>query len=271
MFSIIPYIWRRYRSSKLLACTLFLSAVAIVSGLWISYFTRFSVELVLTEKQSFSSMGQEYPRDSLYIGKFAGYPSINLALTRLNPEFSGGESNLKGLVGDVSVFPPGQGKPQKVAVSSGLPSIYEGFQLRLTDFGYSPRYSLKANDGSIIDSAWVSMKLYPHGTEDAFRLIIPHTFFLRYSPHATGEKRKPFCLRIARNKDLVYNGTVDLNEDVSFDNGKISIDEVRMWTKLSIKRDWGEVLAFLGFMLGGGGMLYSRIKRVKPQGANIRS
>ena len=224
-------------------------ALALVAiGIWSSYLTRFHAEIDLTEGETFSSLGQEFPRDGLYRGRFAGFPHVVARLDALSPTFGGGGKRLEGLAGTVTLFPAGGGKARETRLGDGLPALFNGMRLRLDGFGYSPRYVLKGVDGREIDSAWVSMRLFPPGSEDGFRLISPHTVYLRYLPAAAGAKRS-FGMRIVRSKDILYNGTVAPGEFAPFDNGRIAIAEVRQWARLSVTRDWGEPVVYGGLVL----------------------
>jgi hypothetical protein len=48
----------------------------------------------------------------------------------------------------------------------------------------------------------------------------------------------------------VFNGSVNLTENVPIENSRISFEEVRMWTRLSIVHDWGMFFAFCGMIPG---------------------
>ncbi|MEF9427487.1 MAG: hypothetical protein L0956_10115, partial [Candidatus Mariimomonas ferrooxydans] len=134
-------------------------------------------------------------------------------------------------------------------LTDGLPRLIGGVWFQLKDFGYSPRYALKAKDGRVLGSSFMYMRLFPPGSEDYFRLLSPLTYYLRYYPEGRHDRTEPlFRLRVVRNKDIVYNGDISVSEEASFENSRLSVEEVRMWTRLSIKRDWGELLLFIGLI-----------------------
>ena len=123
--------------------------------------------------------------------------------------------------------------------------------LKLKGFGYSPRYELKSKTGDVLDTSFVYMRLFPPGSEGFFRLLSPLTYYLRYYPEGKDSIKEPLLrLRIVRNKDVVLNRDVKISEDVDFENSRISFEEVRMWTKLSVKRDWGEMVMISGLAFG---------------------
>jgi hypothetical protein len=227
------------------------AVMLLIAGLWLSYFTRFSGEAVVTEGQTFYSGHRDYVPETMYRGLFAQVPDIGLKLDELIPEISRDQKDLKGLKGTFSLFSANSDGKRDVVISSGLPSFLDGAFFRIRDMGYSPRYVLKSDKGRILDSSFVFMKLFPPGSEDNFRLLSPLTYYIRYYPDGTENlDESHLALRIVRNKDIVFNDTVRLSEDAVFEKNRISFDEVRTWTRLSIKRDWGEVVALAGLLLG---------------------
>jgi len=213
----------------------------IVSGLWVGYLTGLYAEVVITEGQGFYSGHDEVIYK--YKGKFATLPDIGIKLDKLNPEFNRGHDKIKRLQGEFIYFRKDRTQT-KVVITERLPGLIDGMVLRIKDFGYSPRFVLKSEDGVVLTSSFVYMRLFPEGKEDYFRLLSPHTYYLRYYP-----SQELFRLRIVRNKDIVFNRNIGLHEEASFDNGKISFEEVRRWTRLSITRDWGMIISLTGTIL----------------------
>ena len=115
------------------------------------------------------------------------------------------------------------------------------------EIGYSLRYALKGKGGTVLDTGWAALKLYPPGREDFFRLITPHAFNVRYLPDATDGR--VLAVRISRNKDLLFSDRVKLGEDVPFDNGLISFADVRMWGRIHLAVDRGEPVTTAGLVL----------------------
>lgn len=253
LVSAVMLAWRYRARARLTAFILALAVFALVGGLWLSWLTRFSGEIILTEGQMFSGVAQEYAPGSVYRGKLSGFPQVSVTLNKLMPVFRDDGQRLKRLGGKLLFQVVGRKGARELEVASRLPIFADGFMISLKDFGYTPRYAFKMKDGTFLDSAWVYMKLYPPGSEDLFRLITPHTFSVRYSPAPAGSS-KPFVLRIARNKDLLFNGGVQLGEDAYFDNGKISFEEVKSWTKIVVTRDKGLYFVWAGLLLGIAGI-----------------
>jgi hypothetical protein len=237
------YILSNNRISGLRRWSYLVAMSLIISGLLVSYFTGFYVEVIITEGQGFYSGHDEYL--SIYKGKFARPPEIGIKLEKLSPEFSKDSDEIKRLRGEFLYFRKGGGQT-RIVITNRMPRLVNGMMFMIKGFGYSPRFVLKSKGGKVLFSSFVYMRLFPEGNEDFFRLLSPHTYYLRYYPSRTD---KPFRLRIVRNKDIVFNDDIRLSEEVPFDNGVISFEEVRKWTRLLIIRDWGKIISVVGAIL----------------------
>ncbi len=234
-----------------------MSVLLIVSGLWLSYLTRFSGEVVLTEGQTFYSGHNDFIPETLYRGRFATIPDIALKLDKVIPSLSSDGQKIKSLKGKFELIGEENKSPEEFIITDGLPRLIDGSLFRIKDFGYSPRFTLKSKDGEILDSSFMYMKLFPPGSEDYFRLLSPLTYYVRYYPESNDGGTEPLLgLRIVRNKDIVFDENVKLAEDAVFENSRISFDEVRHWSKLRITHDRGAVLYMPGLILA---VLYTTI------------
>ncbi len=223
----------------------------VVSGLWTGHFTRFSGEVILTEGQTFYSGHGNYLPETTYRGLFSVPPDFGMKLENLNPLFSADGEEIRGLHAKTIFFQRDSEIKTEHIIKDGLPELIGGAIFNIKDFGYSPRYELKTKEGRVLDSSFVYMRLFPPDSEGFFRLLSPITYHVRYFPDGKGDISGPVLrLRIVRNKDIVLNRDVGLSEDVEFENSRISFEEVRMWSKLSVKRDWGEVMALGGLIIG---------------------
>jgi hypothetical protein len=225
--------------------------VLLISGLWASYLTRFSGELILTEGQTFYSGHDDYIRETFYRGRFSRVPDIGMKLENIIPSFSNDSTHVDGLKSTFQLISKDKADSGDINLTDGFPKIIDGTFFTIGDFGYSVRYALKSEEGRLLDSSFIYMKLFPPGSEDNFRLLSPLTYYVRYYPGGAEEENEPHIgLRIVRNKDIVFNDKVKLSEEVSYENSRISFEEVRMWTRLSITHDRGVIPALCGIILG---------------------
>jgi len=227
-----------------------LSVLLIVSGFWLSYLTRFSGEVVLTEGQTFYSGHNDYIPETVYRGRFSTIPDIALKLDKVIPSFSSDGHKITSLKASFELTGKESKEPEEFIITDGLPSFIDGSLFRIRKLGYSPRYALKSKEGKVLDSSFMYMKLFPPGSEDNFRLLSPLTYYIRYYPSGHDGSTEPLIgLRIVRNKDIVFDDKIKLVEEAVFENSRISFEEVRNWSILSIIYDRGVMLYIPGFIL----------------------
>jgi len=233
-------------SGRILArVPLLLSLLLLAAGYWVGGLMSFSLEAVITEGQSVVIPDTQGSFRPLYVGKYAKLPPMSLMLLELNPEFSADGNSIESLSGSF-VVSPHEGKEFDVVLDMDGSFSARGYSLSMEGFGYSPRYVLNSG-GKVLDSSFVYMRLFPCGGEDFFRLLSPLTYYLSYHPE--GVESEYFHVRVARNKDLVFDGDVFLGEAFSFENATMSIPEVRRWTKLRVEGNPGRPYLAAGLML----------------------
>jgi len=139
--------------------------------------------------------------------------------------------------------------------------------LRLSGFGYAPRYELVARDGTVLDGAFVKMNLFPPGQRDHFVLPgYPHRCYIEIFPDLAFEGDEP----VTKSFDLahpavllrVFRGRLDLGgrlllegQGYEFEGLTLRFPEIRHWGEFSIVHDPGAPLIFLGFAVGLAGLL----------------
>lgn len=139
--------------------------------------------------------------------------------------------------------------------------------LRLSGFGYTPRYELKDAYGHVLDSSFVKLNLFPPGQRDYFSPPdYPHRIYLEVFPDHGEEDGGPVsnslnlvnpavAVEIYRGR-LALGGTLlPLGEGYTYEGLTFSIPEIRYWGEFSIVWDPGAAILFLGFILGLLGLL----------------
>jgi uncharacterized membrane protein YhaH (DUF805 family) len=182
---------KKFRALGVKGWVLVLSVLLMVGGLWMSYLTRFSVEVILTEGQTFITGRDEYIRGSLFRGRFAKLPVFQIRLEELSSEFSEDNRSISGLRGKFVYFGKDNRNPEDFVITDRLPKLFDNIFFKIRDFGYSPRYALKTTEGRMIDSSFIYMNLFPEGSEDFFRLFSPLTYYIRYYSHHDKPGKEP--------------------------------------------------------------------------------
>jgi len=145
--------------------------------------------------------------------------------------------------------------------------------LRLSGFGYTPRYELLDRDGMILDSAFVKLNVFPPGLRDYFTLPdYPHRFYLEVMPDVAIEDGVPVnqSLNLASPAVAlsVHRGRLDLGgailvgaQPYEFEGLRIRFPEIRYWGEFSIVRDPGAPVIFFGYVLGLAGLVLKLTRR----------
>ena len=137
-----------------------------------------------------------------------------------------------------------------------------GTFLRLSGFGYAPRYELLDRRGQVLESTFLKLNVFPPGQRDSFRAEkFPHRAYLELYPDLAFEEGLPFSktmnlvhpgfhVRVVRGKVDLGQRVLKAGEDFEFEGLKLRFPEVRYWGEFRLVRDPGAPLLFLGFLVG---------------------
>lgn len=244
--------------------------VVMALGFWISFLTRFEGKTLKAEGESFSAFPGEYVKESVLYSRYSQHPEFGVTILKLRPETADGGAAMRRVRADVKYFDRTSNRVLDAVLGSGWPLITDRTALRITDFGYMPKYVLYDLRERELESQKVYMKLFPPGAEEYFRtLFLGYVFYLQCYPDYVDKDGAPatlspyprnpvFHLRIARNKDIVYSGLLKPSEKVRFDNVVVAVPEVKMWVEISFVRDLGLPV----FIFGGGLLALAGILRL---------
>jgi len=223
-----------------------LGVALLCGGLWLGSFMSYDASVVVTEGQTIDANYLKSAANVKYMGKHARARDISVTLKELRPEFSKDGKQLEGLSATFAANQEGGAESSFELFGSGSREV-EGLRLSISEFGYSPRFVLYDENGKTLDSSFVYLKLFPPGSEDYFRLFSPLTYYVRYYPDGAVEGEPAhYAVRVARNKDLIFDRDVKPGEKFSFENASMSFPEIRRWTKLRLRSNPGRPLVFAG-------------------------
>lgn len=214
-------------------------------------------------------VGEEYTGDRAQVLARQGSPVITLGLPplrfthqKLEPEFWNDQLLFTRLVSTLKLEDGSEGQ---TAINRPLWLSFGQF-LRLSSFGYAPRYELRATDGHVIDSAILRLNVFPPGARDHFRPEqLPHRFYLQLYPDLELEGGQPGT----RSMNLVnpgiqvhvQRGRVDLGgrllrqgEAYAFEGMSVRFPEVRYWGEFVLLRDPGAPVLGFGFLMALAGL-----------------
>lgn len=193
----------------------------------------------------------------------AGVPDLAFRVERIFPEFWRDQFLFTTLEADL-LLPDGKQATTRInrPLWLGL-----GTFLRLSGFGYAPRYELVDREGRVLDSAFIKLNVFPPGQRDYFRLPdYPHRFYLQVYPDLVVEDGVPASgtLNLVEPGTMlhVFRGRLELGsallrqgEGFEFEGLTLRIPEIRYWGEFSIVSDSGTPVLFLGYAIGMVGLL----------------
>ncbi|RMG71291.1 MAG: hypothetical protein D6710_06190 [Nitrospirae bacterium] len=233
---IVLRFYQFFRVRRLSHLIIDIGLVVLLSGLVVGYLYADIREMVLTVGQVYRT-DRQYPLENvLYRGPRAAENWFLIKFNRAIATFSKDGKKLNTLVADFDFYRDMKAKAERLTLRRGFFRPGPGGMLfGIRDFGYSMHYLFSFQGAA--DEAFVALKLFPPGNEDYFRLVFsPHTYYISYLPQ---RKERPIKLRIARNKDLIYDNYIGFHEPVKYEKATLTFTEARKWTRLVVVRDPG--------------------------------
>ena len=193
----------------------------------------------------------------------AGVPMNGFRVDDIRPEFWRDELLFTTLEADLELA---TGRRATTRINRPLWLGWATF-LRLSGFGYTPRYELSDANGHVLDSSFVKLNLFPPGQRDYFSPPdYPHRIYLEVFPDHGEEEGRPVneslnlidpavAVEVFRGRLALGGDLLPLGEGFAFEGLAVSIPEIRYWGEFSIVWDPGAAILFLGFTLGLVGLL----------------
>lgn len=137
-----------------------------------------------------------------------------------------------------------------------------GSFLRLSGFGYAPRYELLDARGQLLDTAFVKLNVFPPGARDSFAPgAYPYRVYLEVFPDLALEQGAPvsrtlnlvapgYRVEVFRGKVLLGGAVLRAGEALEFEGLRLRFPEIRYWGEVTLVRDPGAPLLFAGYLLG---------------------
>jgi len=188
---------------------------------------------------------------------------LTLRVDRIRPEFWRDQLLFTTLEADLA-FPDGSEATTRINRQLWMrPATF----LRLSGFGYTPRYELSDREGAVIDSAFVKLNLFPPGQRDYFTLPdYPHRFYLEVWPDFALEEGEPVnrsmylthpgvLLRVVRGRLDLGGAILEPGKGFEFEGLTLRFPEIRYWGEFTLVRDPGIPVVFAGYLLGFVGLL----------------
>jgi len=246
-------------------CLLVAGALLAMTGLWVSYLTYFEGHVLRMDKQDFLTLPGEYTEGTSHQGKLAKPNSIGIYIKEISfRKIPFMHTPLAQA--DIRYISKGQKAFADTTISRIRPLYKDWTMVRVTGSGYSVAYALNDQTDREVDRTYVALKLSPPGEEDYFSpKDFGYYFHIRYYPDyydANGqpatrslEQKNPMLgVRVVRNKDILYNGLVSMNNTLDIEGVRFRIKDVRPCVEITVIRDPGLPVLLAGLLLAMAGV-----------------
>ncbi|KAB2957421.1 MAG: hypothetical protein F9K18_12770 [Thermoanaerobaculia bacterium] len=208
-----------------------------------------------------------------------GVPPLAFRLERLAPEFWGDELLFTRYEAAL-VFPDGRARTTRINRPLWLgPATF----LRLSGYGFAPRYELVNADGLRIDSAFVKLNVFPPGQRDSFSVPgLPHRITVELYPDLDFEDGAPVtrslvlarpgvAVDVARGRIALGGAVLRAGETFGYEGLRLGFPEVRPWAELTEVWDPGAPVLLAGYLLGLAGLVLKVALRPRPGAAAVET
>lgn len=230
----------------------------VASGFLLTLLMRQDARTWVALGEEFEARPEQYLEHSPPRRMATGVPPLRFRVERLEPRFWADQLLFTELAADLR-FPHGE----LVRTRINRPLWLGGATfVRLSGFGWAPRFELADARGLRIDSAVVKLNVFPPGVRDFF---VPPRFphrvhvqvFPDYAPAATGPTTRTMNLvnpalavEVRRGRVELGGATLRLGEAFHFEGLSLSFPEILPWGEFSIVWDPGAPVLFTGYLLG---------------------
>ena len=252
------------RGTAQLGAFLFHGAFLLVgSGFLLTLLARQEARAWVVLGEEFEAQPEQYLARSPPRRLVAGVPPLRFRVERIEPRFWADQLLFTELVADLRLA---DGTLARTRINRPLwlgPATF----LRLSGFGWAPRFELVDARGLRIDSAVVKLNVFPPGIRDYFVLPrFPHRvkvrFYPDYDPQPSGPATRTmnlvdpaFAVEVSRGRVDLGGGIVRMGESLEFEGLSLSFPEILSWGEFSIVWDPGAPVLFAGYLFGLLGLL----------------
>lgn len=250
------------------------SLILIMLGVILNYLYKFEGAYGITEGQTVSDQTESYthifkgPLNSEELDRF----QMKLNKVDVNYPFE----NTTATAIDISVYRPFSKVESYAILTTNHPYLFNDleFHYGLTK-GFSPELIINDSTENILFKNFIRIAHNKeNGKSKHFDYVVIEQLNLKIEievlPDSGSIDSTLFKIKVANESDVLYDGTMRLNETVSFDNYNLTIPEVRRWCYISVIKSpylslvfWGFWLAILGMTIGFIPRVYSDIRGIR--------
>jgi hypothetical protein len=256
--------WAVRRRWSALGTYLFHGAFLLVAaGFLLSLLTHHEARVWVAAGEEFTGRPEQFLSQSPPRVATAGLPSGSFRAMQITPEFWRDQLLFTELAAELAM--PG-GRDVTTRINDPIWWDWCSF-LRLSGYGYAPRYEITDRDGVVLDSAFVKLNVFPPGQRDFFQAgHYPHRFYVEVLPDYAEVDGEPITrslnlvrpavgLRVLRGKVDLGSATLLEGRGFTFEGLTLRFPEIRYWGEFSIVRDPGMPVLFGGYVIGLAGLV----------------
>lgn len=235
--------------------------VILLLGVVISLNTRFTGEAHVAEGDRFWGTAREYMSYDPPTSFRQWAPKVSFRVEKVEAEFWEDKLLFTRLAAYVRSPVDSKEKPVEVRINEPLFSDFYSTSLRVTGYGFAPLYVLRNERGKELESSYVSLAIFPPGSEDSFKLnMIPHRFYVKLYPDYRQKQGRPssasmnlknpvFHLKAAGHKIVTYDGLLLPYQRADVEGYSIAFEQMKRWVTIQVVRDRGYPVIFVGACL----------------------
>jgi hypothetical protein len=275
-------LWGVRRRFAALGTYLFHGAFLLVAaGFLLGLLMRHEATVWVAVGEEFTGQPEQFLSQSPPRLLAVGLPARSFRVTGITPGFWRDQLLFTDLQADLEM--PGGGT---VTTRINRPVWWDWCSfLRLSGFGYAPRYEITDRAGVVLDSAFVKLNVFPPGQRDFFKAAhYPHRLYVAVLPDFALVDGEPatrslnlahpaVVLQVLRGKVDAGGATLPPGGRFTFEGLTVRFPEIRYWGEFSIVRDPGIPVLFAGYLVGLAGLvlrLRGRRAEVEWQGDSDR-
>jgi len=239
------------------------SFLLLASGFLLTFSMRQDASVWVALGEEFESRPEQFLAQSPPHRLTAGVPPVRFRMERLEPRFWADQLLFTELAADLRLA---DGTLRRTRINRPLWLGAATF-LRLSGFGWAPRFELANADGLRIDSAVVKLNVFPPGQRDFFVVPgFPHRIYVRFFPDFVAADAGPetrsmnpenpaLAVEVRRGRVELGGATLLQGDSFSYEGLRLSFPEILPWGEFSIVWDPGAPALFAGYLLGLAGLL----------------
>lgn len=243
-----------------------LSLVLIMSGIILNYLYRFDGVLAITEGQSVVDKTEAYTH--IFKGPLYNDPYGRFEITNNKFYTDYNINNTQTTAAEISLKDSPIAPKTTNIIATNFPLRFNGLEFHYGRlYGYAPEILLLDSLDNILFKSFVRVAVQEQNNKKIYAdyIIIPqtgHKISIKVLPNYQQKDSTFFNLMVEKDTEILYEGTVGLNDTVTFDTFKMTVPRLRYWCYINVVKSPFLKLVFISFWTAIIGLTIGFIPRV---------